>query len=57
MKKHLGFTLIELMVVIAIIAILSTAGLAAYTGYIKRAVDVKTRALLEELYGATLAFK
>ncbi|MEI6711409.1 MAG: prepilin-type N-terminal cleavage/methylation domain-containing protein [bacterium] len=31
MKKQSGFTLIELMVVMAIIAILTTAGLSAYS--------------------------
>jgi type IV pilus assembly protein PilA len=39
MKKQSGFTLIELMVVMAIIAILATAGLSAYTGYLKNARD------------------
>ena len=38
-RNQSGFTLIELMVVMAIIAILATAGLSAYTGYIKKARD------------------
>jgi len=36
MKKHSGFTLIELMIAMAIIAILATAGLMAYSGYLKK---------------------
>ncbi len=39
MRKQKGFTLIELMVVMAIIAILATAGLSAYGGYLKKARD------------------
>jgi len=38
-KKQSGFTLIELMVVMAIIAILATAGLSAYSGYLKKSRD------------------
>ncbi|MFA6080286.1 MAG: prepilin-type N-terminal cleavage/methylation domain-containing protein [Candidatus Gracilibacteria bacterium] len=44
MKKHgkkilSGFTLIELTVAIAIVTVLATAGLAAYTGYLKNVRD------------------
>lgn len=39
MRKQSGFTLIELMVVMAIIAILATAWLSAYGGYLKKARD------------------
>lgn len=37
MKKQAGFTLFELMIAIAIIAILSAIGLPAYQGYIQKA--------------------
>lgn len=39
MKQAKGFTLVELMVVMAIIAILATAGISSYGSYIKRARD------------------
>lgn len=36
MRKQSGFTLIELMIAMAIIAILATAGLSAYVGHMKK---------------------
>lgn len=41
MNKQKGFTLVELMVVMAIIAILSTAGISQYGKFIKSARDSK----------------
>ncbi|MES2951949.1 MAG: type IV pilin protein [Pseudomonadota bacterium] len=43
-----GFTLIELMVVIAIIGVLVTIGLPSYTGYIQRGERAAARAAVLE---------
>ena len=37
MKKNLGFTLIELMIVVAIVAILSSFAISNYSQYVKKA--------------------
>ncbi len=55
MKKQSGFTLIELMVVMAIIAILATAGLSAYTGYIKKARDTTRIADIKAIESIVMA--
>ena len=50
--KANGVTLIELLVVIAIIAILSTIGIAVYTGVKNRANDAKKRSDVEAIVKA-----
>lgn len=44
-----GFTLIELMVVMAILAILATVGISIYSGAVKRTNQVKIRSDLETI--------
>jgi len=55
MKKQSGFTLVELMVAMAILAILATAGLSAYTGYLKKARDTTRIADLRAINSIVLA--
>lgn len=40
-RKKSGFTLVEMMVTIVIVTLLATAGLSAYTGYIKNVRDTQ----------------
>jgi type IV pilus assembly protein PilA len=55
-RKQSGFTLIELMVVMAIIAILATVGLSAYTGYIAKARDTARAPLARTTELAVISF-
>lgn len=45
-RSDAGFTLVELIVVIAILAILAGVSVPAYTGYIKRAEEAKDQLLI-----------
>lgn len=48
-KKNGGFTLVELIIVIAILAILSSVAVAGYSSYIKSANNSATESFLNEV--------
>jgi type IV pilus assembly protein PilE len=48
LRHHAGFTLIELMIVVAIVAILAAIALPAYTSYITRTRRVAAEGCLSE---------
>ena len=48
-KKNGGFTLVELIIVIAILAILSSVAVAGYSSYIKNANNSATESFLNEV--------
>ena len=57
MKRQKGFTLVELMVVMAIIAILATAGISSYGSYIKRARDTARFSDLKAIETALISYQ
>lgn len=52
MRKVKGFTLVELLVVLSIIAVLSTVAIASYTSFLKNARDTKRKADLNFIQSA-----
>jgi len=56
MKKQRAFTLVELMITMAIIAILATAGIQAYTGYIKKSRDTARAQIAQNLNSSVMAY-
>jgi general secretion pathway protein G len=56
-KKNSGFTILEILVVVAIIAILTTLGMVSYTQVNKRARDGKRRADLEQVRSALVLYR
>ena len=49
-KNNLGFTLLELLFVIAIIGILGAIGVPAYQGYVTKAKETKAQNSLQSIY-------
>ncbi len=56
MKKQPAFTLVELMIAMAIIAILATAGTLAYTDYVKKSRDSARGQIAQNLNSSVMAY-
>ena len=55
-RKRGGFTLIELMIVVAIIGVLASIAIPAFVDYVKRSKTSETGAMLKGLYTGAAAY-
>ena len=56
-RRSAGFTMIEIMVVVAIIAVLTTIGIISYSSTQKKARDGKRKADLEQVRSALVLYR
>jgi prepilin-type N-terminal cleavage/methylation domain-containing protein len=56
MSKRRGFTLIELMIVVAIIAILASVAVPAFIRYVRRSQTIEPIMNLRKMYDASVAY-